>query len=303
MFRFLRILTRVLDSLLLRHPGVNAEHGGVCGSQHRRVPMDANPRPIVAELKIPQAAIDAHNDQQDAQYKLEQLRLRIDWWRLGFEVGTFLLVLAGVILAMKNLIYLRHTLDATRRSADAAVKSAKVANDQLLVAQSAERAWIGVGNSALPVEWRDQNRIRVILPIVNGGPTIAKSVTLQARWFRREKSKPFAAGYPASSEIQTVGLLLPGAKRDLPIIMSADIQAMRRVQSGELIYYIFGRIRYVPVVEGSARQTTFCFQVYPDLTLGSEGACSDYNDGNQGQSEDQPQPSNAWPADLGHPPV
>jgi hypothetical protein len=207
--------------------------------------------------------------------------------RFTVEKWTLAVLFAYAGLTGIQACLTKKALQETGRSADAAERAAAAAEKQLTLAQQSlgatidsfhqdQRAWVGtIGTEVL--KDKDGNLIGFRVEITNSGKTPALEMNSIATTAFGPTLFHFVPQYPKepSTPIESIksrAVLQPGAK--FFIISNSKPQDPRSFQSGESIFYFFGRIYYKDVFKRN-HLTTFCFVLRPNLS--DMDSCDQYN--------------------------
>jgi hypothetical protein len=215
----------------------------------------------------------------------------------------WLMVLATIAMAGSTITYTHYAsgqLEAMRGQLGE-MKSSRIDNHELAifaekqaeqslkasieVSRNDQRAWVGQTDILPPVftdggkavYFKDGERTRFTVFIVNSGKSPAKNVA-QSTSYRTLGSKiKFSPRYPGESDNR--GVIQPGLRLALnpPETNRATRQMIETYASGENVLYLYGRITYDDIFD-RPHQTTFCVYLLRDLANFTD--CTTYNDAN-----------------------
>jgi len=172
-----------------------------------------------------------------------------------------------------------------QKSARAAESAANSASDQIKLSReaihSSERPWITDTAKNIP-PLTPNVKFTMYIQILNSGksPALQARVVMQSRYFKKFPlpNPPYdlSVGTPA----QSLAILTPNVPiaLQLPDTLLFD-EPFRKIQSGEVAYFIYGQIHYTDAFSPSHEHVThFCTQYRPDPTRTLWVACPFYND-------------------------
>jgi len=166
---------------------------------------------------------------------------------------------------------------ATTDAADAAVESNRITRDAF---RADQRAWVGQSGAIRPsqsdLEKGGGNFIFGV-GLANSGRTPALELhSSTTSRFRRAGIEPdFTFSDASANSIESSGALFPGGGSNaiaLPVSMSLPV--IESIKKGELVFYVYGNVRYKDVF-GRPHTTTWCIFLRPDLNR--MGICNRYN--------------------------
>jgi hypothetical protein len=185
---------------------------------------------VVKTIPAPKSHADTEQDRKDQNKKASQLR-----W-------AFWLTIVVAAATLLQAIFLFFTLRATRKAADAATRTAKVAEDALYFA---ERAYLSIDKIEFDGEFMVGSVAKLKLKIINDGKTPAKIIDISARVKFVDKI-PSIPDYPIGQKSQSQMIIRSGGEKPL-VNIKGDIvtpEQFTDMFKGTQILFIWGRIIY-----------------------------------------------------------
>jgi hypothetical protein len=266
---------------------MNNEHES---NQNVGVPASAVPSPAAPPEKptpTGQPAPENHlqNDKTEIEKRMSAFeRATLRWTRAMFIVTTATaLFIAFQWLEMRDAgKQTDRIIVADERLATAMENSVLQAKNSLQAtidqAQRDQRAWVGP-NGNTSSQFRPNEEAKFVVVVTNTGKSPALHTYAEYTGKSILKGSPMDFTYPSvvdiaihSSTVLQPGMLLYLNSAKNPTLNQTQINML---QSGEMIAYIFGKIRYEDIF-GKTHHTKFCMVV--DRDLKTFKTCSTYNE-------------------------